>query len=92
MDWEKTMIKKPKRYNTKKNKYAVYYRASYYVEGTYEDLGHLGLYDWQYLGETTAVSEAQAINNVRYRLTAEGENDRIRDGKCVLDFKAEIIK
>jgi len=90
------MMKKPKGYNKKtiknKNKYAVYYRASYYVEGTYEDLGHLGLYDWQYLGETTAVSEAQAINNVRYRLTAEGENDRIRDGKCILDFKAEIIK
>lgn len=85
------MIKKPKGYNTRKNKYAVYYRASYYVERTYEDLGHLGLYEWQYIGETLAVSEAQAINNVRYRLTAEGENDRIRDGKRILDFKAIII-
>lgn len=74
-----------------KQKYAVYYCAAYYVEKTFEDLGHLGLYEWQHIGDTWAVSERQAINNVRHRLTAD-EYDRICDGKCPLDFKAEIIK
>lgn len=79
------------RHKKPKQKYAVYYCAKYYVEGTLEDLGHLGMYEWQHIGDTWAVSEQQAINNVRWRLTAD-EYDRIDDGKNPLDFKAEIIE
>ena len=74
-----------------KQKYAVYYCAKYYVEKTFEDLSHLGLYEWQHIGDTWAVSEQQAINNVRWRLTAD-KFDCIIDGKHPLDFKAEIIE
>lgn len=70
-------MKKPPGYDKKpKQKYAVYCRAKYY--------------EWQHIGDTWAVSEQQAINNVRWRLT-EDEYDRI-DDRNPLDFKAEIIK
>ena len=58
-----------------KVKYVVYYQhyfATDYPEvyGTQSDSGY-DLYEWEEAGSTYAVSEAQAINNVRCRLFGE---------------------
>ena len=53
--------KKTVRHQKPKHKYIVYFR--YYFE-TEESIRYD---EWQYAGETFAVSEDKAINNVRYR-------------------------
>lgn len=53
---------KPKGYSSK-SKYSVY--IQYYLEAEEEENNILG--KWEFIGDTYAVSEKQAINNVRHR-------------------------
>lgn len=47
-----------------KKKYDVYVKRIVEIEDPYE---HSVEYDWEFVGTTYAVSEAKAINNVRFR-------------------------
>ena len=50
-----------------KDKYSVYYRLCVYAEDPENTIVH----PWTFGGDTYAVSEAKAINNVRFRIIGE---------------------
>ena len=73
-----------------RKKYRVYLKQYFYDKVVEKNTGE----STKFLGETYAVSEAQAINNVRYRVYGESnpEGDREIDYACGgiwTEFKAE---
>lgn len=77
---------KPGKTKREKRRFAVYYRYfEVWDNGT--DTG-----EWRFAGETSAVSEDKAINNVRFRMGVNSQYDPIeigRDSLKFFDWKAE---
>jgi len=89
------MIRKPPGYdkpkirqNSQKHKYIVCYKNHY----LYGDDRNCEDADWEIIGETWAVSEAQAINNVRYRNDIHHYANQFHEWDCdgmrYVEFKA----